>query len=136
MAHSGALACKPVPAAMVAAFHGQGAAMKNWIFLAIAICAEVTATAALKSSEGFTRMWPSLLTVLGYGISFYFLALTLRVIPVGIAYAMWSGAGIVLISLVAWAMHGQRLDATALLGMGLIVAGAVVINVFSKVAPH
>lgn len=112
------------------------AAMKNWVFLAVAICAEVTATSALKSSEGFTRLWPSLLTVLGYGISFYFLGLTLRVIPVGIAYALWSGAGIVLISLVAWALHGQRLDAPAMLGMGLIAAGAVVINVFSKVAPH
>ncbi|WP_259176999.1 SMR family transporter [Xanthomonas campestris] len=110
--------------------------MKHWVFLAVAIVAEVMATAALTSSEGFTRRWPSLLTVLGYAVAFYCLAATLRVIPVGIAYALWSGAGIVLISLVAWLVHGQRLDLPAMLGMALIVAGAVVINVFSKMAPH
>ncbi|WDK30163.1 SMR family transporter [Xanthomonas campestris] len=110
--------------------------MKHWVFLAMAIVAKVMATAALTSSEGFARRWPSPLTVLGYAVAFYCLAATLRVIPVGIAYALWSGAGIVLISLVAWLVHGQRLDLPAMLGRALIVAGAVVINVFSKMAPQ
>lgn len=110
--------------------------MKNWIFLLIAIVAEVVATSALKASEGFVRPWPSLLAVLGYGVAFYFLSLTLRSIPVGVAYALWSGIGIVLISLVAWLQFGQKLDAPALAGMALIVAGVIVINVFSSVAQH
>ncbi|WP_076038814.1 SMR family transporter [Xanthomonas campestris] len=110
--------------------------MKHWVFLAMAIVAKVMATAALTSSEGFARRWPSPLTVLGYAVAFYCLAATLRVIPVGIAYALCSGAGIVLISLVAWLVHGQRLDLPAMLGRALIVAGAVVINVFSRTAPQ
>lgn len=108
--------------------------MKNWLFLSAAILAEVVGTSALKASEGFTRLWPSLLVVCGYGIAFYFLALTLRVIPVGIAYAVWSGVGIVLISLVAWLWFGQKLDAAAMLGIALIVAGVVVLNLSKTVA--
>lgn len=85
--------------------------MNSWIHLSMAIVAEIIATSALKSSEGFTRLLPSLVTVAGYAIAFYFLALTLRVIPVGVAYAIWSGVGIVLISLVSWLWFGQKLDA-------------------------
>ena len=110
--------------------------MKNWLFLAIAIVSETIATSALKSSAGFTKLLPSLLVVAGYGIAFYFLSLTLRTIPIGIAYAVWSGVGIVLIALVGWLVFGQKLDMPALLGMGLIVAGVVVMNVFSRTAQH
>lgn len=106
--------------------------MKNWLFLAIAIVSETIATSALKSSEGFSRLWPSILVVAGYAMAFYFLSLTLRTIPVGIAYAVWSGVGIVLITLVGWLVFGQKMDAPALLGMALIVAGVVVMNVYSK----
>jgi len=110
--------------------------MNNWLFLGLAIVAEVIATSALKSSEGFTRLWPSLLVAAGYGAAFYFLSLTLRTIPIGVAYAVWSGAGVVLIALIAWLLHGQRLDAPALAGMGLIVTGVAVINLYSKAAAH
>ena len=110
--------------------------MKSWIFLSIAIVAEVIATSALKASEGFSKPLPTLLMVVGYAIAFYLLALTLRTIPVGVAYAIWSGAGIVLITAVAWFMYGQKLDLPALLGMGLIIAGVVVLNVFSKAVAH
>lgn len=110
--------------------------MKNWLFLAIAIVAEVIGTSALKASEGFSRLWPSLLVVLGYGVAFYFLSLTLRAIPVGIAYAVWSGVGVVLIAAIGWLFFGQRLDAPAVLGMALIVSGVVVLNVFSKSVQH
>ncbi len=106
------------------------------LYLAIAIVAEVIATSFLKSSENFTRLWPTLATVTGYAIAFYFLSLTLRTIPTGIAYAIWSGAGIVLISAVGWLWLGQSLDGPALLGMGLIVAGVLVINLFSASVPH
>lgn len=108
----------------------------HYLYLFIAIVAEVIATSCLKLSENFTRLWPSVATVVGYGVAFYFLSLTLRAIPTGIAYAIWSGTGIVLISLVGWLVLGQRLDAAALAGMGLIVAGVVVINVFSKSVSH
>ena len=100
--------------------------------LAIAIVAEVVATSALKASAGFTRLWPSCLVVLGYGLAFYCLSLTLKTIPVGVAYAMWSGLGIVLITAVGWVLYQQRIDAAAALGMGLIVAGVAVIQLFSK----
>jgi small multidrug resistance pump len=107
-----------------------------YAYLGIAIVSEVIATSALKASDGFTRPWPSLATVVGYGVAFYFLALTLRVIPTGIAYAIWSGVGIVLISAVGWVWFRQALDMPALVGMGLIVAGVVVLNVFSKSVAH
>ncbi|MCE0759950.1 SMR family transporter [Marinobacter sp. G11] len=110
--------------------------MKNWLFLGIAIIAEVVATSSLKASEGFTKLWPSLIVLLGYAIAFYFLSLTLKAIPVGIAYAVWAGLGIVLISLAGWLIFGQRLDLASILGMALIVTGVVVINVFSKVSVH
>jgi small multidrug resistance pump len=110
--------------------------MKSWLFLAIAIVSEVIATSALKASEGFTRLAPSAVVVAGYGVAFYFLALTLRTIPIGIAYAVWSGVGIVLITALAWWFFGQRLDCPAIVGMALIVAGVIVIHVFSKSVAH
>lgn len=108
----------------------------KWVYLGIAIVAEILATSALKSAEGFTRLLPSLATVLGYAVAFYFLALTLREIPVGIAYAIWSGVGIVLISLVGAVFFKQHLDTPAILGIVLIIAGVVVMNVFSKSVGH
>ena len=110
--------------------------MNPWAYLSIAILAEVVATSSLKASEGFSKLVPSIVVVLGYGIAFWFLALSLRSIPVGIAYAVWSGAGIVLISLIGWAVFQQSLDAAALIGMGLIVAGVLVIHVFSRAVAH
>lgn len=110
--------------------------MKNWIYLLAAIVAEVIGTSGLKASDGFSKLWPSLLTIVAYGTSFFFLSLTLRAIPVGIAYAVWSGVGIVLITLVGWLYFEQRLDTSAILGMFLIVSGVVVLNLFSKTVPH
>lgn len=110
--------------------------MKAWAYLAIAITAEVIATSALKSSEGFTKLVPSAAVVIGYGVAFYFLSLVLRSIPVGVAYAVWSGLGIVLIATVAWIFHGQKLDAWAIVGMGLIVSGVAVLNLLSKTSAH
>lgn len=104
----------------------------TYLFLGIAILAEVCATSALKLSDGFTRPGPAVVTVLGYGVSFYFLSLTLKVLPTGIVYAIWSGIGIVLISLIGWVWFKQNLDPPAILGMGLIIAGVAVINLFSK----
>ncbi len=104
----------------------------KWLFLAVAIVAEVFATSALKASSGFTRLWPTLGTVGGYLVSFYFLSLTLRELPVGVVYAIWSGVGIVAISLIGWLVFKQALDLPALLGIALIVAGVVVMKAFSK----
>ena len=106
----------------------------HWLFLSIAIVGEVVGTTALKSSNGFTRLWPSLLVLAGYAIAFFFLSLTLRTIPIGITYAIWSGAGTVLIAAVGYAVHGQTPDVAAVIGMMLIIGGVVVINVFSKSA--
>jgi len=104
----------------------------KWIYLTLAIIAEVTATSALKASEGFTKAGPSTLVIIGYMASFYFLSLTLKDIPVGISYAIWSGVGVVLIAVIGYLVYGQKLDTPALVGMGLIVAGVLVINLFSK----
>ena len=103
---------------------------------AIAIVAEVIATSALRASEGFTRLVPALVVLLGYGISFYCLSLTLKSLPVGIVYAIWSGVGIVLITLVAIVMYRQVPDLAAVGGLSLIVAGVVVLNLFSKMQAH
>ena len=108
----------------------------SWIYLIVAIVAEVIATSALKASDGFSKLWPSALTVLGYCVAFYCLSLTLRHMPVGVAYAVWSGLGVVLITAVSWILFGQKLDAPALIGIGLIVAGVIVMNVFSKSVSH
>jgi small multidrug resistance pump len=110
--------------------------MQQWIFLSVAIVMEVAATSALKASDGFSRLWPSLIVVAGYGAAFFFLSLTLRTIPVGVAYAVWAGAGIALIALISWLIFGQTLDIPAIIGLLLIVAGVVVINAFSKTISH
>jgi small multidrug resistance pump len=99
--------------------------------LALAIVAEVVATSALKASNGFSRLIPSVVTVAGYALAFFCLSLTLRSVPVGIVYAIWSGVGILLISAVGWAVYGEHLDVPALIGLGLIIAGVLVLNLFS-----
>jgi small multidrug resistance pump len=108
----------------------------NWIFLLIAIISEVIATSALKSSTGFTRLLPSTIVVVGYSSAFYFLSLTLKSIPVGVAYAVWSGIGIVLISIVGLFFYHQKLDQPAIVGIVLIITGVIIINVFSKTVGH
>lgn len=108
----------------------------KWLYLGIAIIAEIIATSALKNADGFSRLAPSVVTVFGYMISFYFLSLTLREVPVGIAYAIWSGVGIVLISIIGALCFKQHLDIPALIGIGLIISGVVVMNVFSQSVSH
>ena len=108
----------------------------HWLFLGVAIVAEVIATSALKASEGFARLTPSLVVVAGYAVAFYFLSLTLRTIPVGVAYAIWSGVGVTLITLTGWIVFQQALDTPALVGIALIVAGVVVLNTFSHSSGH
>ena len=110
--------------------------MNAYWALALAILAEVIGTSALKASDGFTRLGPSLLVLTGYGVAFYCLSLVLKSVPVGIAYAIWAGLGIVLITLVAYVVYDQRIDMAGLAGMGLIIAGVIVINVFSESAGH
>ncbi|MBP7413910.1 MAG: multidrug efflux SMR transporter [Giesbergeria sp.] len=110
--------------------------MQAYMALGLAIVAEVIATSALKASEGFTRPGPSAIVVLGYGLAFYCLSLTLKTVPVGVAYAVWSGLGIVLITVAGYVLYRQRIDAAALIGMALIVAGVAVIQLFSKTTAH
>lgn len=104
----------------------------NYVYLLVAIVFEVLATTALKETQGFTRLAPSVFTIVGYGLAFYFLSLTLRAIPVGLVYAIWSGAGIVFITAIGWLWFRQSLDAPALVGIGFIMAGVAIINLFSK----
>jgi small multidrug resistance pump len=106
------------------------------LVLALAILSEVVATSALKACDGFTRLWPSLVTVIGYGLAFYCLSFALRTIPVGIVYGIWSGVGIVLISAVGCLLFGEKLDVPAILGLGLIVAGVLVVNLLSDAVRH
>lgn len=108
----------------------------GYLFLTIAIISEVVGTAALKASEEFTRPIPSIIVAVGYGIAFVCLSLTLRTIPVGIAYAIWAGSGIVLVALVSYALFGQKLDAPAIAGIALIAAGVVMVNGFSDSVAH
>jgi small multidrug resistance pump len=110
--------------------------MPAYLLLFVAIVFETVATTALKASAGFTKAGPSALSILCYALSFYLLSLTLKTIPVGIAYAIWAGLGIVLIAAIGVIAFGQRLDWPAVAGMGLIVAGIVVINLFSRASPH
>lgn len=110
--------------------------MKPWMFLIIAILAEVIVTSALKASEGFSKPMASTIVVVGYAIAFYFLSLTLKAIPVGIAYAVWSGIGIVLVAILSWFLYGQKLDMAAIIGMTFIIVGVVIMNVFSKAISH
>ena len=110
--------------------------MKSWLFLGIAIFSEVVATSALKASEGFSKTTPSMLVLVGYGLAFYFLSLTLKTIPVGIAYAVWSGLGIIGVSIIGLLVFKQKLDFPALLGIGFILTGVLIMNVFSKSVAH
>ncbi|MBW6393233.1 multidrug efflux SMR transporter [Halomonas sp. Y3S6] len=107
-----------------------------FVYLALAIVAEVVATSALKATDGFTRPGPSLLVVVGYALAFFMLSLVLRTIPVGIAYAIWAGLGIVLVALVGVLVYGQRPDTPAVVGIGLIITGVVVIQLFSRLSTH
>jgi len=106
----------------------------HYIYLLLAILTETMGTSALQASQQFTRLWPSVIVVLGYGLSFYFMALALRVMPVGIVYAIWSGLGIVLIAAIGYVVFGQRLDFPAVAGMALILAGILIIHLFSNTA--
>ncbi len=108
----------------------------KWGLLSLAIVTEVIATTALKSSNGFTKLTPSIIVIIGYVISFYMLSITLKSLPMGITYAIWSGVGIVLISLIGWLYFKQQLDTASLIGMALIVVGVIVINVFSSSINH
>ncbi|WP_166260122.1 DMT family transporter [Marinobacter salicampi] len=106
--------------------------MSHWFLLSIAICAEVLGTSFLKSTEGFTRLVPSVVVVISYVVAFYFLSLTLKTMPVGIAYAVWAGSGVALIVLVGWVFFSQPLDTPAMVGVSLIVAGVILINGYSS----
>jgi small multidrug resistance pump len=108
----------------------------GYVYLGVAIVAEVIGTSALKASNGFTQLVPSLITIVTYAVAFYFLSLTLRTIPVGIAYAIWSGIGIVLIALIGLFWFRQPLDLAAVIGLGLIIAGVAVVNGFSRSVVH
>ncbi len=110
--------------------------VQNYFYLVIAIAFEVVATTALKQTNGFTRLAPSLVSIGGYALAFYFLSLPLRTMPVGIVYALWCGAGIIFITAIGWVWFRQALDLPALAGMGLIMAGVVVINLYSKTVVH
>ena len=110
--------------------------MKQWFFLSIAIVCEIIGTSFLKSTDGFSRFWPSTVVVVGYAAAFYFLSLTTETIPVGVAYAIWSGVGTTLIVLIGWIFIGQKLDFPAIAGIVLIVLGVVILNVFSGSITH
>ncbi|MBY6081209.1 MULTISPECIES: DMT family transporter [Ruegeria] len=107
-----------------------------YLILLLAVIAETIGTTALQASQQFTRFWPSVLVVVGYGFAFYLMALTLKVMPVGIVYAIWSGLGIALIALIGFVVFGQRLDWPAVLGLAMILGGILVIHLFSQTAGH
>lgn len=107
-----------------------------WLYLAIAIIGEVIGTSALKAADGFTRLGPSAVVVVGYATAFFFLSIVVKTVPIGITYAIWSGAGTALIVLIGWAVFGQKLDAAGVVGIGLIVAGVVVLNTLSNSGGH
>lgn len=108
----------------------------HYIYLIVAVAAETIGTTALQASQQFTRLWPSVVVVIGYSIAFYFLGVALKYIPVGVAYAVWSGLGVVLIAIIGLLVFGQRLDLPAMFGLGLIIAGIAVIQLFSDTATH
>ena len=107
-----------------------------YVYLGLAIIAEVIATSSLKATEEFTKIGPTIMMIVGYGVAFYCMTLALRAIPLGITYAIWSGLGIVLVSIVGIVLYNEKLDLPAVIGMGLIIAGVVVINAFSKMVQH
>ena len=108
----------------------------TYLFLIVAIVAEVVATSAMAKSDGFTRLWPSLISFSGYGLAFYLLSLVTRTVPVGIVYAVWSGAGIVLVAAAGWLFFDQKLDLAATIGMAMIIAGVLIINLLSRSVSH
>ena len=108
----------------------------TYVYLVFAVLAETIGTSALQASQQFTRFWPSVLVVVSYSISFYLLAVTLQYMPVGVVYAFWAGLGIVCIAAIGYVVFGQKLDLPAVIGMAMIIGGIVVIQIFSKVAPH
>jgi small multidrug resistance pump len=108
----------------------------QYVYLIVAIAAETIGTSALQASAQFSRLWPSLLVVFSYGTAFYFMALALKFMPVGIVYAIWSGLGIVLIALIGFVIFGQKLDLAAVLGLILIIFGILIIHLFSNSAAH
>ncbi len=108
----------------------------HYVYLFVAVLAETIGTSALQASQQFTRLWPSILVVIAYGISFYLLGLTLKYMPVGIVYAIWSGLGIFFIAMIGFIVFGQQLDAAALLGLSMIIGGVVIIHVFSNSTTH
>ena len=108
--------------------------MNKWVYLTLAIFSEVMATASLKSTEGFSKLWPSVIVLVGYSAAFYFLSLTLDTIPIGVAYAIWSGVGVAAITLVSIFVFDQKIDAAGFVGIGLIVAGVIILRLFSESA--
>src|SRR5262245_11317104 len=108
----------------------------TYLYLVVAIICEVVATSALKQADGFTRLWPSLLCIFGYAAAFYLLSIPIKTIPVGIVYAIWSGAGIVLIAAVGWVWYRQTLDFPAIIGLSMIIGGVLVVNLFSSSVGH
>lgn len=110
--------------------------MKSWLFLGIAIICEVIATSSLKASNEFSKVVPSIIVIVGYAGAFYFLTLALKTIPVGVAYAIWAGLGIVAVAAISWFLYNQKLDFPAVIGIALILSGVIVMNLFSKVVTH
>ena len=110
--------------------------MQTYLYLLIAVVFETFGSSCLQASQQFTRLWPSIGVIVGFGAAFWFFTLVLKVLPLGVTYALWSGVGIVLISMSGWLLFGQKLDLAAMLGIGLIIAGIVVINLFSSSSTH
>lgn len=110
--------------------------MPAYLILILAVAAETIGTTALQASQQFTRFWPSVLVVVAYGVSFFLLSMTLKIMPVGVVYALWSGLGIVLIAMIGLFVFGQKLDLPAILGIAMILGGIIVIQLFSNASPH
>jgi small multidrug resistance pump len=128
---------RPRVLSVLAATRQRGIGLNpTYVYLVVAIGFEVIATTALKETNGFTRVLPSAVAIVGYGLAFFFLSLTLRAMPVGIMYAVWSGAGIVLITAIGWVVFRQTLDLPAIIGIVLILAGVLIINLFSRTVAH
>lgn len=108
----------------------------TYLFLVITIVAEVIGTTAMARSDGFTRLWPSVTSFVSYGVAFYLLSLVTRTMPIGVVYAIWSGSGIVLVAATSWLLFGERLDLPATIGIVMIVAGVLIINLLSKSVSH
>ena len=110
--------------------------MPVYLILALAVLAETIGTTALQASQQFSRIGPSIVVVVAYAVSFYLLSMTLRTLPVGVVYALWSGLGIVLIATIGWVVFGQKLDFAAIIGLIMIIGGIAVIHLFSTSSPH